>query len=364
MALRHILIPLVGFTAVAPAQMAPGDVLSNLSLSFVSSPVPLAAEDLGGRGIVFFLFATENEASVPQAKVIGGRVAEWLGQGLVTVGLSGDADPALKAWLAAHPLPFPVARDGGRRLEREFGVRVLPAAVVLDARRRLVYAGHSGNIPPEALAAASATALRVDFLAFPAPLRPVREMLQRSQYARARRKMEDMLAKPDAKPEARAPGEALLSAIASLADHALDPLAALEEAKDYAAAARELDFVKSAFEGFPVAEEAAKRRQRYGADPLIRAEMDAGIALDAVIEGTVRKRRFREAVARFEQFAAKYPGSRAAAKALDMAARIRADGRYDMSPDCGECRRLNFACEPCKAAAREEARRAKQGRTP
>lgn len=88
------------------------------------------ADSLRGRPAVLTFWASWCGPCQKEMPALALLATKYADQGLKVLGVSVDSEPAkLGAWLAAHPMPFPIARDPTSALFNEFPNKGLPTTL-------------------------------------------------------------------------------------------------------------------------------------------------------------------------------------------------------------------------------------------
>jgi peroxiredoxin len=120
------------------------------SLKLVDGTPVVASKLWNDRPVVVFFFASWCARCATQQARLAPLVKRYAG--VVTfIGVGGqDKPPAVKAWLDAHDVTYPVAIDGGLATWRTYAVRQ-PPAVVLIAPGGKLERGWTGGVTTDVL---------------------------------------------------------------------------------------------------------------------------------------------------------------------------------------------------------------------
>jgi cytochrome c biogenesis protein CcmG/thiol:disulfide interchange protein DsbE len=136
----------VTFAAASSTAVAPP-----FSLSLLDGTRVEAARLWKDRPVVVFFFASWCSRCATQQETLAPLASKY--RDVVTfVGVGGkDKAPAVKGWLDAHDVTYPVGIDGGLETWRRYAVRQ-PPAVVLVAPGGKLERGWPGGVTEDALA--------------------------------------------------------------------------------------------------------------------------------------------------------------------------------------------------------------------
>ena len=137
-----------GVTFAAPTSTA---VAPPLELSLLDSTPVEGARLWKDRPVVVFFFASWCSRCATQQEALA-PLAEKYRDVVTFVGVGGqDKAPAVKSWLDAHDVTYPVGIDGGLQTWRRYAVRQ-PPAVILVAPGGKLERGWPGGVSRDVLA--------------------------------------------------------------------------------------------------------------------------------------------------------------------------------------------------------------------
>ena len=107
--------------------------------------LPLASEDSGTvalrdlrhRGVLLSFWATWCAVCRRQLPLVSSLHERYAGEHFTVLAVSDEPEHVVRAYLKAHPVPFPVVTDPTGRLRARFGVDVLPLSIYIAPNGRV-----------------------------------------------------------------------------------------------------------------------------------------------------------------------------------------------------------------------------------
>jgi peroxiredoxin len=100
---------------------------------------PWTPKDLGGKVVLLNFWATGCPPCVHEIPALDALYDRFRAKGLVILGISGDDDAtALRSFLRAHSVSYPVLLDSGRKVTDRFHVVGIPRSLVFDRSGKLI----------------------------------------------------------------------------------------------------------------------------------------------------------------------------------------------------------------------------------
>lgn len=110
---------------------------------------------------------------------------KWKGKGLSVLGVTDEGVSDTEKWIANKGAQYGYAYDKGGKLQRFFGVRGIPHAVLIDASGTVVWRGHPGTLEESSLEGAVRGTLAKPVWEWSGAAKGVKVALQKRAYKSA-----------------------------------------------------------------------------------------------------------------------------------------------------------------------------------
>lgn len=307
---------IVMFAGLAVAQVKKGSAPPQFTFGRVWNDGPKSFAELAGKVVIVEYSYSEHEVckqSVPHFNELHKKYAS---RGLIVLGVSSEPEATIETqFIKGRGAVYPWVKSNDFR--EKWKVQFLPCCFCIDAYGNLHSLG-DWWAPDEATIEELLEALPLPPPVPPEKLfDPLRGMWARSEFAAMKAQLDKLLAMP--KLEA-APREALLAQQKALEERQAKWLARvtdLGKRQDYASAAAELGRIVKAWGDLPPGSAAQKELARFDADPKIKAEVTAGVALQKLMAGvdTAKIPQLRAVIVELDKFRKKYAGTWAGKRA-------------------------------------------------
>ncbi|HEX5052793.1 MAG TPA: redoxin domain-containing protein [Planctomycetota bacterium] len=303
-------LAVVLLAGAATAQVKKGERPPEFTFGKVWNDGPKSFAELAGKVVIVEYSHSKHDVckkSVPHFNELHKKFAS---RGLVVLGVSSEPEATIEQqFVTGMGAIYPWIKSNDFR--EKYKVEYLPCCFCFDAYGN-VYSLPDWWVPDEAT---------IEELLQALPLPPelpadriydtMRVMWARSEFDKLHQLIEKRLATPKLDEPVREVLEGQKTALAEREARWLERVGQIGARADYASAASELDHIVKSWGDLPPGASAKKELERFAADPKIKVEVDAGRALQKLMDGvdTSRIPALRKVINDLDKFRRKYKGT-------------------------------------------------------
>jgi thioredoxin-like negative regulator of GroEL len=230
--------------------------------------------------------------------------------------VTGDAESDADKWIEKHGAKYAYAYDKPGKLKRYFGITGIPHAVLIDASGTVVWSGHPGELPIDALQKSLAGALPKPLWEWTPASKPVQAALLKRSYAKALEEAAK-LSEADGGPEIK-------TSIQGIVQARVEGLRRSYEAGDFLGADTAASLLVKELDGLPEKETASKIladiKANKDAQPVIKTQKQIAKLRAA---GLSKRKEIEKAIEDLLEIQSEHPGTFAAKEADALIAELR-----------------------------------------
>lgn len=293
--------------------------------------------DLRGSAVLLEFFTTGENLCIAQVPRLCALHENEFKNGLVVIGVTGDAEFAVKLYLSDHSPTYPIGIGGGDG----FDVEIVPHSILIDPDGVVVWNGPSAELEPAMLTAAMAEARPATYAA---GLGDVARHMAAEHYGAAWCRCRELLDGGQLADDARAQAEKLCRLVETDAAAALAVGERAFAADELFEAVSAWEAAVARFGGLPGTAEATARVEALRGDKRQLREIEGGAAF-AAAHGLEEQRAYDDAYDAYMDVRRRFGGTKAAKKADGLARAIKKDGKLGFMRACGACEAIDRACD-------------------
>jgi hypothetical protein len=248
--------------------------------------------------------------------------AKYRDKGVVILAVTNEGRGLVDKFVADHSSDHPIVIEEGDSMAA-FGGAGFPSSYLIDPDGNIAWVGHPGDLKDSQIEELLPRVRLAPVL--PKKLAPAQKLLEKADYAGAKKALDGQLAGTGLDEAERKAAE---EALKWIADRGASMLASAESAaaSDPHAAAETLRRAAKSFDGLPDGEKADAALKALLADKGKKREIDAGDAWEKT-RSRGKALKPEQAAAMFRAFAKQYEGTKAGTKAYDAAVKKEAEAR-------------------------------------
>ena len=292
--------------------------------------------ELRGSVIVLEFWTTYSTTCVQEVPRLNKMFAERAASGLVVIGVTGDDSNLIPAWMKKHEVKYPCVTS----TSKEYSVRGIPEAVVIDKDFKIAWRGHPAAIEDTLLD-------RLLVGAKPAIVLPGLEEAQvlrkGGDFGGAWKKTKELLDGGKLSAGAQAQAKEWQDKIEAVVKTSLEAADKAEAAGDVYGLWAGLDPVAGRYLGAPGTDAAKARLDKLLADPKQKREIDAG---RKVAEGKAKEALldYDGAYEVYKVASAAFANTKAGKAAIASMRSFEKDGKLGYQATCPYCKAGGAAC--------------------
>jgi hypothetical protein len=271
--------------------------------------------------------------------------AEKAEAGLVVVGVTGEEESEVKAWVEKNKVAYPI----GIGDTEDYNVRAIPHAFLIDKEGKVIWRGNPGSLDARTIDEALVGAKPAVVVA---GLEEVQSLRRSKDHGGAWRKAKSLLEAGGLSERAEAQATDWMQASTRFVEESMKAADAAESQKDLFLLWSKLEPVASLYQGVPGAEAAKARLAALLADPKNKREIEAGRKVAEAKQKELALD-FDGAHTIYKEVATAFGNTRAGKVAAAAFAAIEKDGKLGFDPTCGYCKAAGVAC-PAHSKAKKK----------
>lgn len=264
------------------------------------------------------------------------------GKGVVIVGVTSESIELAKPWAEAKGAKYPLVSDPSAKSSEAYGVNGIPAAFLIDAKGKVIWAGHPATLT-EALIEQAVVGAVSPFGPLTEQLAPVQELIDKHMPGKALAMLQTLLKAGSLDARSKQLAEFTQTSLNGQAYRLLARATALFEGKDPLEAAILLHEVAARFDGCEPAKDAQQKLKDMAKDKELKREVD-GAALLAKARQCESDKLYDDAYALYKKTTG-LGRSKAKDEAERAMGKLDAQGLRGFKPDCPDCTADGRACK-------------------
>jgi AhpC/TSA family len=293
--------------------------------------------DLRGSAVLLEFFTTGENGCIAQVPRLCALHENEFKNGLVVIGVTGDAEFAVKLFISDHDATYPIGIGGGSG----FHVDLVPHSILVDPDGLVVWNGPSTELEPSMLQRAMVAARPATYAE---GLGEVAKLMAVSQFGDAYAACKHLLAGDSLGADARSQAERICRLLEADAKTVVDAGATALQAGELYAAVAEFERAGQLYGGMPGVAEALAQAAELRADKKTLREIEAGEQFCTADELEAH-REYDRAYDAYQLIRRRLSGTQVSKKADARARAIKKDGKLGFMRGCGACEALDKACE-------------------
>jgi hypothetical protein len=211
-------------------------------------------------------------------------------------------------WVAKHEASYPYAYDKGGKLQRFFGVRGIPHAILVDPTGKVAWRGHPARLDGKTVEAALDGALTKPLYTWPSAAKPVVKAILKGDWTDALEEAGKLSADDG--------GPALVEEVRGMIESRLEAAEAALEAGNFLGAQEQGETLVKGLKGLPEAERAQRVVDAVDAHPDSKAVIKAQEKIRKIRgKGPSKRKEIERAIDEMKEIVSDFPGTYVAEEA-------------------------------------------------